>query len=109
MKTKNVLASEQETNSDLFFSTAQSTTFIFWKQYRRTSQTDSQTETYAQVTSSSNIFGKINSEIKLIDNYQLTDFQKMFDGFIQNDEIIEPYQVNNFDLSKKGLLKEVVH
>ena len=64
VKTNSVLVSQFYTHSDLLFLTAQLTVFVLTKHCRHTLQNFSQPASYAQVTTSSEVFEFINPEIE---------------------------------------------
>ena len=76
------------TQCELHFLAARSATFISKKHYRHTSQTNSQTASFAQVTSSTKIYEKINPEIELITDDQTSEIQKNYDLLKQTGELI---------------------
>ena len=94
-----VTASQQYTHIDLLFLTEQSTSFVPKNQYRHTSETNSQTASYAQITTCANFYENINPKTEPLNKVQPSEYQKMFDFSKQIEELYEPYGANNSELS----------
>ena len=107
LKINNTLASKHYTKTKLLFLTAQSAAFISKKQYRLHTNTKSQNNSYAQVTSPAKVYEK-NSETEHV-IVQSTEFQKTSDLIKQMEDLIETYLAKISDESDIETLKKVLN
>ena len=97
LKTNKRVASQHFSYIELFFFflPAQKAAFLSLAQYRDITSTNSQSVSYAQVTSSANVCEK-SSETELV-NAQSTMLQKRFNFIKQTEDLIKPYRVSIFE------------
>ena len=93
--------------SEIFILTAQSIAFVSEKQFRHNANPNTQSVSYAQVTSSAKVYEN-NSEIDHV-TAQSIEFHKTFDPIKQTEKMVRPYQATNFELIDIEFVKKVLH
>ena len=67
------------------------------------------TASFAQVSSSVEVYGKVNLDIEPINDDQSTAFWKMFDLIWKTEEVTEAYRTKFSDLFDRQILKNFLH
>ena len=85
------------------------TFFISEEQYLHTLQKSSRTASFAQVTSLSKLYGKLDPAVKPISKVQSNDFQKINDLIKRSDEKFEPCRADNFESCDIDIWTKFLH
>ena len=102
-------ASQHYTHSDLPFLTAQSTIFNLKKHFWHNSQKFSHSGSYAQIKTSSKVYEKITSDNEAINTDQSIPIRQMLELNKEPEEMVQPRQANNFELSDSEILRKGLH